>query len=37
VPEYRVDGGPWITLPNLTPTATTDLEVEEREPVVTQM
>jgi hypothetical protein len=37
VPEYRVDGGPWITLPNLKPTATTDLEVEEREPVVTQM
>ena len=37
VPEYRVDGGPWITLPNLTPTATTDLEVEEREPVITDI
>jgi hypothetical protein len=37
VPEYRVDGGPWITLPELTPTATTDLEVEEREPVITEM
>lgn len=37
VPEYRVDGGPWITLPNLTPTATTTLEVEEREPVITGM
>ena len=37
VPEYRVDGGPWITLPNLTPTATTDLEVEEREPVITDV
>jgi hypothetical protein len=35
VPEYRVDGGPWIRLPNLTPTATTPLEVEEREPVIT--
>ena len=34
VPEYRVDGGPWITLPDLAPTATTDLEVEERQPVV---
>jgi hypothetical protein len=37
VPEYRVDGGPWITLPDLTPTATTDLEVEEREPVITDV
>jgi hypothetical protein len=37
VPEYRVDGGPWITLPNLTPTASTTLEVEEREPVITGM
>lgn len=37
VPEYSVNGGPWATLPNLTPTATTDLEVEEREPVLTKM
>ncbi len=37
VPEYRVDGGPWITLPNLTPTASTTLEVEEREPVLTDL
>jgi hypothetical protein len=36
-PEYRVNGGPWITLPDLTPTATTALEVEEREPVITGM
>lgn len=37
VPEYRVDGGSWITLPNLTPTASTTLEVEEREPVIIGM
>ena len=37
VPESSVNGGPWITLPNLTPTATTDLEVEEREPVLTDL
>ncbi|MGH9273078.1 MAG: hypothetical protein ACRDZU_00400, partial [Acidimicrobiales bacterium] len=37
VPEFSVNGGPWVTLPNLTPTATTALEVEEREPVITEM
>jgi hypothetical protein len=35
VPQYRVNGGGWITLPELTPTATSDHEVEEREPVIT--
>lgn len=35
VPEYRVDGGPWIALPQLAPTATATLPVEEREPVIT--
>lgn len=35
VPEYSVDGGPWLTLPELTPTATADHEVDEREPVIT--
>lgn len=34
VPEYRVDGGPWITLPNLEPTATAAFDVEEREAVL---
>jgi hypothetical protein len=37
VPEYRVDGGPWITLPNLASSATTAFEVEEREPVITDI
>jgi hypothetical protein len=36
VPEYSVNGGGWIGLPPLTPTATTDLPVEEREPVLTR-
>ena len=36
VPEYRVDGGPWLTLPNLAATASTDHVVAEREAVVTQ-
>jgi hypothetical protein len=35
VPEYRVDGGPWVTLPNLQATATTVHEVEERQAVIT--
>lgn len=35
VPQYRVDGGPWLTLPNLTATATTTHQVEQRQPVVT--
>ena len=36
VPEYRVDGGPWLTLPNLQAAASTAHEVEERQAVVTQ-
>ena len=36
VPEYRVDGGPWLTLPNLQAVATGTHDVEEREAVVTQ-
>ncbi len=35
VPEYRVDGGPWLTLPELSATATADHDVEERQPVIT--
>ena len=35
VPEYRVDGGSWLTLPNLQAVATTTHAVEEREAVVT--
>ncbi len=35
VPQYRVDGGPWLTLPNLQATATADHEVEERQAVIT--
>jgi hypothetical protein len=35
VPEYQVNGGGWIPLPELTPAATTDLPVQEREPVLT--
>lgn len=34
VPEYRVDGGPWLTLPGLQAIATADHEVEERQAVV---
>jgi hypothetical protein len=36
VPEYQVNGGGWIPLPELAPTATTDLPVQEREPVLTR-
>ena len=36
VPEYRVDGGPWLTLPNLVAVATATHPVEERQAVVTQ-
>ena len=35
VPEYRVDGGPWLTLPNLQASAVTDHDVEERQAVIT--
>lgn len=35
VPEYRVNGGPWLTLPTLTATTTTTHQVEQRQPVVT--
>lgn len=35
VPEYRVDGGPWITLPDLTASASAAHPVEERQAVVT--
>lgn len=34
VPEYRVDGGPWLTLPNLSASATTTMPVEERQAVI---
>ena len=34
VPEYRVDGGPWIVLPNLQATATVAHAVEQRQAVV---
>lgn len=36
VPEYRVDGGPWLTLPPLTAVASIDHPVEERQAVVTE-
>lgn len=36
VPEYRVDGGPWLPLPALQATASTRLPVEERQAVVTE-
>jgi hypothetical protein len=36
VPEYRVDGGPWLTLPNLQATATVQHQVEERQAVITK-
>jgi hypothetical protein len=36
VPEYRVDGGPWSTLPSLQAVASTDHVVEEREAVITK-
>ncbi|MEO7428331.1 MAG: hypothetical protein ABIY48_03010 [Acidimicrobiales bacterium] len=34
-PEYRIGGGPWLALPNLTAVATTTHRVEQRQPVVT--
>jgi hypothetical protein len=36
VPEYRVDGGPWMTLPPLTAVASVDHPVEERQAVITE-
>ena len=35
IPEYRVDGGGWITLADITAPASTIHEVEQRQPVVT--
>jgi hypothetical protein len=35
VPEYRVDGGPWLTLPPLQATAALDHPVEQRQAVIT--
>lgn len=35
VPEYRINGGTWITLPNLAAVATATHQVEQRQPVVT--
>ncbi|MGK2947829.1 MAG: hypothetical protein ACSLFP_04595, partial [Acidimicrobiales bacterium] len=37
VPEYRVDGGPWITLPNLQATATVAHPVQQRQAVITDV
>lgn len=34
-PEYRVDGGPWLSLPGLSATASADHEVEQRQAVIT--
>lgn len=34
VPQYRVGGGPWLTLPNLSAAAGTTHVVEQRQPVV---
>jgi len=34
-PEYRVNGGPWLTLPALGATASTDHVVEQRQAVIT--
>lgn len=36
LPEYRVDGGPWLALPPLTATATATHPVEQRQAVVTR-
>jgi hypothetical protein len=36
VPEYRVNGGPWLTLPGLQAVATTQHDVEERQAVITR-
>lgn len=35
LPEYRVDGGPWLTLPALSASATLAHPVEERQAVIT--
>ena len=35
-PEYRVDGGPWLALPNLPAAATTEHDVEQRQAVITE-
>lgn len=37
LPEFRVDGGPWFTLPPLTATASATHQVEQRQPVITDM
>jgi hypothetical protein len=34
-PEYSVNGGPWLTLPNLRAIATSTHPVEQRQPVIT--
>ena len=34
-PEYRVDGGPWLALPDLQATATTQHAVQQRQAVIT--
>lgn len=34
-PEYRINGGSWLALPDLTATATRVQQVEQRQPVVT--
>jgi len=36
VAEYRVNGGPWLRLPDLATTATATHQVEQRQPVVTK-
>lgn len=36
VPEYRVNGGPWLRLPNLVATASATHVVEQRQPVITR-
>lgn len=35
LPEYSVNGGPWLTLPNLSVTAAASHTVEQRQPVLT--
>ncbi|MEX2293625.1 MAG: hypothetical protein WD691_07525, partial [Acidimicrobiales bacterium] len=35
IPEYRVDGGSWLTLADITAPAATTHDVEQRQPVVT--
>jgi hypothetical protein len=36
VPEYRVDGGPWLTLPDLQAVAATVHQVEQRQAVISR-